>query len=288
MRLYNDNEFKFWTGLCWAVLFSMVLWGAIILGCGKVARANTIVLMPQGSSTVGRSSTVTWTDPNAASIVFLANWKTTIPVGYTDGSLYAHSITTLPSVVEGAVRTATDPSHATAYSVNLDGTSDRFLVPHHAAFNVTTSGASITAWIKPDTMGYDYSGGSRSGRILRKGDFLDFQVRNLSGDNQLFGFGYPVAYPAAGQWIMVAATLQGTTVKLYTNQAQAGGSGVAGTLGSGPNTTAIAIGNYDTGTTTPRFFDGQIFRLTLYNKELSASEITNLFNYTSPTNYLEL
>lgn len=84
----------------------------------------------------------------------------------------------------------------------------------------------------------------------------------------------------AGTWYHLAVTRAGGTVIVYFNGAQCA-STTSFTSTTTYDTTVAEIGGTDATGTQANYFKGAIDDTRFYNRALSASEITNLYNYTA-------
>jgi len=169
--------------------------------------------------------------------------------------------------------------------LSFNGTTDYVNVPH-AASQLTTSGLTISAWIYADT-----GGESNFGRIVDKssalsgvggyylctrgGDYM-FQVNDgtqvISGTRE------------NGVWEFVVVTVQADgTGQIYINGVASGSSANVGDLSGITTTTDLRIGNR--AGATDRSYDGLIDELAIWNRALSTTEITQLYNSGSGFGY---
>lgn len=182
----------------------------------------------------------------------------------------------------GAGRTATvvgAPSLTTGVYGNAlsFNKSSHLLVDNAPALNPSTQ-ITIAAWIKPTTSGTQY--------VVRKGrhDATDGFELSLSSDGKVFvrfnqassGDSFRVnstsKYPTNGStWLHVAATYDGSTIKLYINGVLQASKNAAFQIAS--NNLPLAIGAQDDGY---RGFAGAIDGVKLFNRALSAAEIVAL------------
>jgi len=155
-------------------------------------------------------------------------------------------------------------------ALSFDGTNDYVSAPSNI---IGTGAMTLTAWI------YAKSYGSNGyARIIDNGAASLFLV---DWDSKLAFQGYwssPTIVSNSGsiplnQWLFVALTrTSSNTASFYINGALSGTPGQdAGTANAGSNT---IIGG------SSIMFDGLIDEVRVYNRALSASEITELYNYT--------
>lgn len=225
---------------------------------------------------------------NAAEVSFLYNddglvghWRLDETIGTTaaDSSISANDGTYSNGPVLG-VDGAYPGEVATA--AEFDGSND-----YVDLGNIDVSGSELTiaAWIKADS----FTGSAN--RILGKanGSGLSNNYWSLtayaSGGSNYLGIllktdsGGTRFLPSnsealeTGEWIHVAAVYNGSTLKLYKNGEEILSSAITGDVTSGP-TVPVWIGGSPS---NEKYFDGQIDDVRLYNRGLSATEITELY-----------
>jgi hypothetical protein len=163
----------------------------------------------------------------------------------------------------------------------FDGIGDVAQVPDDASLNLTT-GMTIAAWIRPglgatqDVVkkatngsldGYELSLASPTSAAGQK-----FFVRlNQVASGDTYRVNSTANYPTDGTWVHVAATYDGTTIRLYID-------GVLDASAPGPaaiatNSVPLSIGGQNGGT---RLFTGAVDDVFLYDRALSVAEIQAL------------
>jgi fibronectin type 3 domain-containing protein len=153
--------------------------------------------------------------------------------------------------------------------------------------NLYTSGLTVSAWIKPNSLG-----ASGAGRVVEK----NMWGLKLADTNKLwfggnFATGTVSRESAAaltfGSWVHVAVTWTGSTassnVHVYINGVLSDGITTEG-AGAASSDAAynLVIGN--SAYTTARGFDGVIDEVRVYNRVLSAAEIQAIADTTAPAN----
>jgi hypothetical protein len=223
-----------------------------------------------GSLTKFDEVTITITAPPTADPSLLGDWRMDAVAGGTtsDSSGAGRTATTVgaPSLTTGV--------NGQALSFNK---SNYLLVDNAPALNPSNQ-ITIAAWIKPTTSGTQY--------VVRKGrqDATDGYELSLSSDGKIFvrfnqassGDAFRVnstsKYPTNGStWLHVAATYDGSTIKLYINGVLQGSKNATFQIAS--NSLPLAIGAQDDGY---RGFAGAIDGVKLFNRALSAAEIVAL------------
>jgi RHS repeat-associated protein len=174
--------------------------------------------------------------------------------------------------ISGATRTVLGKSRS---GLVFDGVDDSVAVPDSASLDLTT-GMTLSAWVKPDTI----SGRPQDLIFKERGSDGSYALGadGPGGSQPRTGFsrvgGWQMATAptplTAGQWAHVAGTWDGQSLKLYVD-----GTLVRTEARTGPIVTSgdpLRIG----GTAvfgTNRFFDGTIDEVRVYNHALSAQDV---------------
>ncbi len=199
----------------------------------------------------------------------------TVTVG-TQVTVYAYD-------ADGVLTRRTLPDGSTTYYVNglyeatatgkaldFDGVNDYVLIPDSPSNGDFSQQITLEAWINPDT----YPGDGYS-CITTKGGAYYFNL-DTTGHLQFYWYGLsnpgyhksPNVIPT-GRWTHVAATYDGSYVRLYENGVQVYSLAVTG---AGRLTTAaLGIGRYPG--SAIRHFNGQIDAVRILNRALTATEI---------------
>ncbi len=176
-------------------------------------------------------------------------------------------------------------------ALNLSGTSQYVIVPDSNSLDATNA-ITLAAWVKPTKTafatqniikkvigtttpnGYEISLSS-AGKVFTR--FNGGTVTNgLRVDST-------TSYPLNGTaWMHIAATYDGTTIKLYINGVLETSSSVAFTIGT--NTTNLGIGA-EPASTVINLFQGTIDDARVYNRALSFEEVQVLAGVVAPTCY---
>lgn len=138
---------------------------------------------------------------------------------------------------------------------------------------------SVSMWIMRDTLG-------STGFIYAKDDGIandDIQFRVTSHSTDVFRFNLGNTINAiftadtttalsSGVWYHVVCTFNGTTMKIYLNGNEEGTDTFSGTrVAAGSETYLARRGNGD-------YFDGKIDEVGMWSRELTSSEVTELYN----------
>ncbi len=167
-------------------------------------------------------------------------------------------------------------------AVSFDGTDDYVTVANEATYDVTGN-LTVAAWIKVDTFTKQWQSivtkGDSAWRLLRNNltDALCFAGTGLTADTV-----YGTRNVNDGQWHHAVGVYDGTRLSLY----------VDGTLdASAASTGAIGTNNYnvfigENAQATGRQFDGLIDDVRVYNRALSATDVSAL--YYDPTSVVTI
>lgn len=173
----------------------------------------------------------------------------------------------LPASVAGKVGQA----------LNFDGVDDRISI----ARSITSpkNNISITAWIKRNSL-------TQKGVIIQKGvtnEDFDFAIDDTGQDDKLVLYMQtagvdPVAYSTTlisdTNWHHVVVVRNGSTIKFYIDGVAAGTTSGLNTADLVNSAEASSIGSYITGTF---LFSGSLDDVRLYNRALSAGEVSQLY-----------
>jgi hypothetical protein len=173
----------------------------------------------------------------------------------------------------GAANTATGK---VATALNFDGSSDYITVADNNALDLTQY--TLTAWVKSDA--------GPNGSIMKIVDKENNYSMNWSHFNggpkceHNDGGGFDTTagaatHPATGTWYFIVCTYDGANIKTYLD-----GTLVSSVASGTPVTssTVLAIGSYYSGNYK---FDGLIDDVRIYNRPLSATEISDAYTATS-------
>lgn len=155
----------------------------------------------------------------------------------------------------------------------------------------TGNSASFSVWVKPgpyptdsgihEVYRHTHLDASNTGGYIFswRGDVdskWDLGVREADSNNR-YPYRPSTSEVPAGAWTHVVVTADGTNVRTYINGTQVGSAlSYDGTIANGRE---LVIGAFASGTgVKSRFFNGIIDELRIYNRSLSASEVTRLYN----------
>lgn len=187
-------------------------------------------------------------------------------------------------LANGPTRTAT-ASCEIGTCLDFDGTNDHVNLPTSTVFDV--SKITVSAWVVSDVTTADLTSVSRYNNaapvngnwILGHGateSTYRFLAR-IGGANQSAesnaGFSTDV-------WHHLVGTYDGSTVKLYVDGVERASTAISGSLAT--STIAVRIANRDGNT---NYWDGKIDDVRVYNRALSADEISRIYSSTIFTRY---
>jgi VCBS repeat-containing protein len=167
-------------------------------------------------------------------------------------------------------------------ALSLDGSTQYATVPDHASLDLTT-GMTLAAWIRPGVAGTQDLIKKATNGAVNGYELTLAQPASSSGPQRVFARINQVTsgdtfrvnstqmYPTDGTWWHVAATYDGSTIRLYIN-----GQLDASVAAPGPiatNNLPVSIGAESSGA---RKYTGLIDDARIYNTALSASEIAAL------------
>ncbi|MCH7724630.1 MAG: T9SS type A sorting domain-containing protein [Bacteroidetes bacterium] len=166
-------------------------------------------------------------------------------------------------------------------ALNLNGTIDYCIVPNDPTLNIS-SAITIAAWVKP--------GKYATQRIIRKVDgtnnlgyslFLgiDSTISIRFNNSNLIRVNSITKYTGTGDtWMHIAATYDGTTIRLYINGVEENTLTTEFDIGITNDDLTIGADADETD-----FFKGSLDDLRIYNYALSSTEISDLQTAWSPT-----
>jgi hypothetical protein len=220
-----------------------------------------------------------WNFTTISNATLVGNWKLEEGSGTTivDASQYGNNGTTTgnPVWVTGKIGQA----------LQLNG-SQYATVPDNGSLNPTNA-ITLAAWIKPETSvnpqyiikkaisnttdGYELSL-SNTGKVF-------FRI-NQKTSADVYRVNSVTSYPTDGNtWMHVAATYDGTTLKIYVNGVLDASLSPAAPPAISSNTLLLGIGAQSDGTSR---FKGAIDEALIYNTALNASDILNIVAQASP------
>jgi glucose/arabinose dehydrogenase len=162
-------------------------------------------------------------------------------------------------------------------ALSFDGVDDWVTVADSASLDLTT-GVTLEAWVRPTTVNnwrtviHKETGGGLAYLLYAAND-VDLPVMYVTTNT-----GNDIPAPGSSQlpvntWTHLAGTYDGSTIRLYVNGALVGSRAATGDIVTSASPLRIG-GNSVWG----EFFQGQLDELRVYNRALSAAEITQDMN----------
>jgi len=176
-------------------------------------------------------------------------------------------------------------------SIVFDGSNESVTVTsNNLSFNVQ-SGSSFLAWVKPDTVSGGDSFSSANPRYIISKSFMSVSNANflfrILGGKISFTYAYASSQyvdqrsnssvVTANNWNFISAVHEGSSIKLYLNGSEVASSaaGDSATNASFTTGTSAYIGSE---INNQRYFDGSIGAINIYNRALTAAEVSKNFN----------
>jgi hypothetical protein len=159
------------------------------------------------------------------------------------------------------------------FAMDFNGVSDYVLIPHHSSIALSNN-FSISTWIRPETF-RPYAGIASKYHTVGSAGFT-FRLNGSSPYNKISFAGISELESnsslTANTWYHVVVVCDSGLGKIYIN----GSLDTSGSLSMSSTTNDLAIGvDY---LTSPRYFNGQIDDMRIYNRVLSAAEVRSLYN----------
>ena len=196
------------------------------------------------------------------------------------------------TLTNGPTFSTTVPPSTNTYSVDFDGTDDYLVIPDDPEFSMgdglgNDNAFSISSWFKADSIGNFYM-------ATKDAANREWSFRTFSSQLHFFAFGTGGGYIgrkyatnlSAGQWYHAVVTYDASKassgIKLYLNGSRVDdGDYASGTYTAAVNTTtSIRVGSLEQNNT---FADGKVDELAIFDSELSASDVTAIYNNGVPT-----
>jgi TM2 domain-containing membrane protein YozV len=179
------------------------------------------------------------------------------------------------------------PTITTTKSFDLDGVNG-YLTAGNVLDKTGTSAFSISTWVKVDTLTSTYAilskrnGAGNAGYLFYLDSFglARFYIESTGG-GVLFCFN--TSGISTGTWTLVTVTYSGSGstagVDFYINATHGTTTTTTNTFsGTASNSTATKIGSESS-----RFYlDGKLYDVIMWNKKLSGTEVTELYNSGTP------
>ena len=193
-----------------------------------------------------------------------------------------------PEKMDGTIESATWIRNGGRWigknTLEFNGISTYVGLGSQAILGATTQ-LTISAWVKrnsSDSYDYIYMAGDGWDTHLNIGSTstnakVRFSLRNTSGSRTYFDSNLTVP---TGIWTYIAATWDGTTMRIFINGVQDANTGsLSGTVDESSAKKYIGNDTVEHGTT---FFSGSIGEVAIYDRVLSASEIQGHYKMGRP------
>jgi hypothetical protein len=162
-------------------------------------------------------------------------------------------------------------------ALQLDGGGDYALVPDDVSLDIADA-ITMAAWIRPDAVGTQYlvkkatNGGQDGYELALSSSGLPFVRFNQTSASNTYRVDAVTPYPTDGvTWMHLAATYDGSTVRIYVDGLEEGSAAAAFTIGT--NDLPLGIGVQSDGASE---FGGAMDEVRLYRRALGADEIFEL------------
>lgn len=175
-------------------------------------------------------------------------------------------------------------TYTTNEAYEFDGSSDSVEIPGTPDF----SGGAFTlaVWARPDDLsktatiaGQDDLGGARRNQRIMTSQNTSGGIETIvfNGTSNIEAY-IPPSKLSNGNWYHIVGIFDHTAgdTKIYLDGSLEDSSGFGSS--SAPGLTDMQVGTSDTGGAGSVFFDGRIDDVRVYNKALTATEISNLYN----------
>lgn len=177
------------------------------------------------------------------------------------------------------------PTFVNKYSVDFDGTDDYLEVEHHSTLNFN-AGFSVSFWVYPDATSSNdrmiCKGITGTGEwMISFGAGATIRVYTKDDNNNVLDFTSTNSL-AGGEWAMVTVVVNRTVnkIQVYKNGGNLNASSAASwdTGWSNSRNLTIAVNSDAAGD-----FDGKLSEAAIWNGELSATEVTELYGGGAPS-----
>lgn len=256
--------------------------GAIANGttCAPFVQPNVTIgsnalSIPQGGNlelTASGGVSYSWTGPNG----FTSTQQNPVINNVTSANagIYTVNVTTASgcTVPESITIGVSVPARA----LNFDGLNDFVSVPHNNLFN-TSGGVTIETWIYPTNDNTPTQSVISKSSILNPGyrfPRTDDGWKSFSFHIYIEGVGWNIisaSYPAINEWHHVAATYDGSIMKIYLDGVLKATKVVTGNIIV--NTDALTIGTQSG--YSGEYFQGSLDEVRIWNRALTECEIDN-------------
>jgi chitodextrinase len=169
----------------------------------------------------------------------------------------------------------------TGNALSFNGTNNRLSVPNSTSLNVSGNGLTIAMWVNPQSTGRDATLIGKFWGTSMSSPYYQYGIELVGGNQPYLDIGKStgLSYVSMGstlpynQWSYLAITFNGTQVNFYVN-----GTLVRTRSMSASITARTSTMNIGSDVSPSQFYKGAIDEVRIYNRALSASEITTIMN----------
>ena len=240
--------------------------GTIILNYGSIAKGVTI----DNTGSISKASTLP-VGGLAVSDGLISYWSfdgnATDSVGSNNGTVNG---ATLTSGIKGLLNTA--------YSFNAG--SNQYI--NFSNVLGTSNNLTVVAWIYPSSVSGMQeivskwnNGNAGDFHFYLNGNHLYMARNSTPGTSAVSG-----AILSSNTWYQVAGVYDGTNMTLYVNGTQSGSPQVSNS--ESPSSVNFLVGAYYNLSSLSSFFSGSIDSVRIYNRALTADEVTTIYNSEKP------
>jgi hypothetical protein len=156
-------------------------------------------------------------------------------------------------------------------SLSFNGVSDKMTIPGNAAYQITNT-LTVETWVKPNTVPTDYDGFlnyAYDAAGIQAGFGFSFYLTGWrfflkTETNSINYSGMAEAQMPIGQWTHMAATYDGTHIKLYKNGTLVDSTDASGNIQWSGVPAEMTLGKFDRNGSS-FYFDGQIDDFRIWN-----------------------
>jgi len=262
---YTQSRIFQWIGILLAI--GIIATGYYYFRASAGVKTNT--LMPSGSLTSGLVGY--WPFDRASVAGTTAQDRST--------NKFNGTLSGGPSIVAGTIHEAID----------LDGTDDLVSMGDQASLDVGDTGDfSVSGWFSRDTFTTDDvivakvngTGSGETGYVVYIDDATDQLILKVGDGVDTYFIASTTTFTSA-TWVHFVVvwdqdSASGTTMYLNGAAASNGASGTIGNINDLSNALAFHVGQTQAGSD---YFDGKLDEIRFYNRVLTASEVTTLYDY---------
>jgi len=232
----------------------------------SIAQGGTLELVASGGASYS------WTGPNG----FTSTQQNPVIENVTGANAGTYTVNVTTASGCSVPASITIGVSVPARALNFDGLNDYVSVPHNNLFNIST-GVTIETWIYPTNDNTPTQSVISKSSILNPGyrfPRTDDGWKSFSFHIYIEGVGWNIisaTYPAINEWHHVAATYDGSIMKIYLDGELKATKAVTGNIIA--NTDPLSIGT-QVGY-SGEYFQGSLDEVRVWNRALTECEIDN-------------